>query len=130
MEFWQNASITTPANVKHNKPDLLIWCRDPKTCKIVEFTCPADVNVTKKIKEKEDNYGPLIRMLQVKNPEYRFSFIPAVVDAKEVIPRVLISNIKKFGFDKSEATKMVKRIQQKSIIGYVKTCKTLINFKT
>ena len=93
MEFWQNASITTPVNVKHNKPDLLIWCRDPKTCKIVEFTCPADVNVTKKIKEKEDNYGPLIRMLQVKNPEYRFSFIPVIAGAMEAVPINLKSNI-------------------------------------
>ena len=48
---------------KKKVPDLLIWCHDTKTCKIVEFSCPADVNVTKKIQEKEDNYGPLIRML-------------------------------------------------------------------
>ena len=57
MEFWWNLSITTLAKVRHNKPDLLIWCRDTKTCKIVEFSCPADVNVTKKIQEKEDNYA-------------------------------------------------------------------------
>ena len=58
MEFWWNVSITTPAKVKHNKPDLVIWCCDTKTCKIVEFSCPVDVDVTKKIQEKEDNYVP------------------------------------------------------------------------
>ena len=60
MEFWWNISITMRAKFKHNKPDLLIWCHDTKTCKIVEFSCPADVNVTKKMQEKEENYGPLI----------------------------------------------------------------------
>ena len=68
MEFWWNVSITTPAEVKHNKSDLPIWCRNTKTFKKVEFSCPADVSVTKKIKEKEDNYGPLIRKLQVTYP--------------------------------------------------------------
>ena len=56
MEFWWNVAIVAPAKVKHNKPNLLIWCHDTKTCKIVEFSCPADVNVIKKIQEKEDNY--------------------------------------------------------------------------
>ena len=61
MECWWNVAITTPAKVKHNKLDLLIWCRDTKTCKIIDFSYPACVNVTKKIQEKEHNYGPLIR---------------------------------------------------------------------
>ena len=109
MEFWWKVSITTPSKVKHNKSDLLIWCRDTKTCKIL-----VDVNVTKKIQEKESNYGPLIRMLQVIYPEYRFSFIPVIVGAMGAIPIDLKSNIKKLGFDENEAAKMMKMIQQKS----------------
>ena len=112
MEFWWNVSITTLAKVKHNKPDLLIWCRDTKTCKIVEFSCPADVNVTKKIQEKEDNYAPPICMLQVTYPEYRFSFIPVILGAMGAIPIDLKSNTKKLGFDENEAAKLMKMIQQ------------------
>ena len=130
MEFWWNVSITTPAKVKHNKPDLLIWCRDTKIYRIVEFSCPADVNVTEKIQEKEGNYGPLIRMLQVTYPEYRFSFIPVIVGTIAAIPIDIKSNIKKLGFDENEAAKLMKMIQQKRIIGSVKICKTFINFKT
>ena len=96
MEFWWKVSITTPAKVKHNKPDLLIWCRDTKTCKLL-----VDVNVTKEMQEKESNYGPLIRMLQVTYPEYRFSFIPLIVGAMGAIPIDLKSNIKKLGFDEN-----------------------------
>ena len=97
---------------------------------MVEFSCPADVNVTKKIQEQEDNYGPVIYMLQVTYPEYRFLFILVTVGAMGAMPIDLKSNIKKLGFDENEAVKMMKMIQQKSIIGSVKICKTVINFKT
>ena len=103
MEFWWNVSITTPAEVKHNKSDLPIWCRN--TCKKVEFSCPADVSVTKKIKEKEDNYGPLIRKLQVTYPGYRFSFFPVIIGAMEAITIDLKLNIKKLKFYENEAAK-------------------------
>ena len=53
MEFWWSASISTLAMVKNSNLDLLIWCRDTKTCKIIEFSCPADVNMTKKMQEKK-----------------------------------------------------------------------------
>ena len=95
-----------------------------------EFSCPADVNMIKKMQEKEDNYGPLIRMLQETYPEYRFLFIPVIVGAMGAMPIDLKQNIKKLGFDENEAAKMMKMIQQKSIIGSVKICKTVINFKT
>ena len=32
---------------------------------LLKFSCPHDVNVSKKAKEKEDNYGPLARALQL-----------------------------------------------------------------
>ena len=95
MEFWWSVSITMSVKVKHNKPDLLIWWHDTKICKIVEFSCPADKNVTKKIQEKEDNYGLLIHMLQVTYTEYKFSFIPVIVGAMGTILIDLKSNIKK-----------------------------------
>ena len=60
-----------------------------KTCKIVEFINPADVNKTKKTQEKEDNYGPLIYMLQVIYLEYRFSLISVIVGAMGTIPLLL-----------------------------------------
>ena len=69
-------------------------------------------------------------MLQVTYPENRFSFIPVTVGAMGAIPIDLKSNIKKLRFDENEAAKMMKMIQQKSIIESVKICKTFINLKT
>ena len=60
-----------------------------KTCNIVEFSNPADKNETKKTQEKEDNYGPLIYMLQVIYPEYKFPFISVIVDTMGAITLLL-----------------------------------------
>ena len=86
--------------------------------------------MTKKIQEKEDNYEPLIHMLEVTYHVYRFSFIPVIVGAMGAIPIDLKLNIKKLRFDENEAAIMMKMIQQKSIIRSIKICKTFINFKT
>ena len=67
-------------------------------------------------------------MLQVTYLEYRFSFISVIVGVRGTMPIDLRSNIKKFGFD--DNAKAMKMIQQRSIIGNVKICKTFITFKT
>ena len=41
--------------------------------------------MTKKIQEKEDNYGHIICMLQVTYREYKFLFIPVIVGAMGAI---------------------------------------------
>ena len=51
-EYWWNAAVKTAAKVKHNKPDIIQWDNEQKTCKIVQVSCPADVNVMSKINKK------------------------------------------------------------------------------
>ena len=128
-EYWWNVSIKTPAQVRHNTPDLLIWNLPEKYCNVIEINCPPDVNVTKKTQEKKDNYGPLMRMLQLVYPDYTFTFIPVIIAALDTIPKDLATNIKKLGFADKETKQIVQRIQQKSIIGTMKICKTFLNFK-
>ena len=62
-------------------------------------------------------------------PDYTFTFIPVITGALGAIPKDLTTNIKKLGFTENEAKQIVQRIQQKSIIGTVKICKTFLNFK-
>ena len=71
-EFWWNLSVKTATRVKHNKPDTVAWDRAGKICKIIEISCPADVNITKNFEENLNNYGPLIRDLQIMYPHYKF----------------------------------------------------------
>ena len=75
-EYWWNVAIKTTVKVRHNRPDLVIWEIENKACHIIEFSCPADVNVTKKAVEKLENYGPLKWILQLTHSNYKFSFVP------------------------------------------------------
>ena len=63
-EFWWNLFIKTATKLKHSKPDTVAWDRAEKICKITERSCPADVNITKKVLEKLKNY---VSSLQISN---------------------------------------------------------------
>ena len=75
------------------------------------------------------NYGPLLRAMQLTYHEYKFMFILIIVGALSTIPKELLENIKKLGFNDIKASKLLRFIQQKSIIVSLKTSKTFLNFK-
>ena len=62
-------------------------------CKIIEISCPADDNITKKVEEKLNNYGPLVRNLQIMYPHYKIRMIPIVrwVMFSNVYDRIFIN---------------------------------------
>ena len=128
-EYWWNVSVKTPAGVPHNKPDLIMWNCSTKNCYVIEFSCPNDMNVSKKVQEKEDHYGPLIRAMNIMYPDYKFVFVPIVVGALGTVPKELFGNIELLGFSENESKQMIRFLQQKSIIGTVKITKTFLSFK-
>ena len=128
-EYWWNFAIKTAVKVRRNPPDLVIWDIENKNCRIIEFSCPADVNVTRKAPEKLENYGLLIRILQLTHPNYKFLFVPIIIGALGTVPKDLYENIRQLEFNKKESNDIIKAIQQRAIIGTVKICKTFMNFK-
>ena len=78
IEYWWNLSINADIKIKNNKPDLIIWNSEVKTCQVVEFSRPADINVSKKVSEKENIYGPLIRSMQLLYPDINLSSFPSL----------------------------------------------------
>ena len=79
----------TATKIPHKKPDLVIWDKENKMCSIVEFSCPADINITQKVNDKINVYGLLIRNLQIMYPKYKFNMIPIIVGALGYIPKCL-----------------------------------------
>ena len=63
--------------VKHL--DLIIWNHEKVVCTVVDFSCPLDSNITKKVSGKKNNYGSLIRNMQIMYPNYKFEMILVVV---------------------------------------------------
>ena len=71
---------------------MLIWNHNEKLCSIIKFNCPAVINIPRKINEKMNTYGLLLRNLQILYPEYKFEMIPVVVGALGYVPECLTLN--------------------------------------
>ena len=56
-----------PLHLKQNiiSQILLLGIGQEKCVKFIEISCSADVNITKKVEENLNSYGPLIRNLQI-----------------------------------------------------------------
>ena len=128
LEYWWNISIKTATKIPHNKPGLILWDRDEKICQIIEFSCPADINVSSKIEEKVATYGPLVRNLQIMYKDYRFKMLPVVVGALGTIPNATKESLKEMKFSKIEINKLLRKLQNNSVRGTVKICKTFMKF--
>ena len=127
-EYWWNVSVETATKIKHNKPDLIVWNRHTKICYIIEFSCPADINVSKKVEEKITTYGPLVRNLQIMYQEYKFKMLPIIVGALGTIPKSTKISLKELNFSTKETNTLVRKLQAYSIKGTVQICKTFLRF--
>ena len=109
-EYWWNVAIKTAVEIRHNRLDLVIWDVDNKNWHIIEFSCPVDVNVTKKAAEKLENNGALIRTLQLTHPNYKFSFVPIIIGPIGTVPKDLYENIRQLEFNKKNSNDLIKAI--------------------
>ena len=128
-ELWWNVAVKTSSKVPHNRADMIVWDMTKKLCYIIEFSCPADINIVNKVSEKENIYGPLIRNMQMMYENYSFMFIPIIVGAIGHVPKCIFTNIENLGFTKNKTRKLVKKLQVLSVTGTVKICKTFMSFK-
>ena len=127
-EYWWNIPIKTSAKCKHNRPDIVVWDRKEKLCTVIEVSCPADVNISFKISEKENIYGQLLRNLQLLYPDYKFTFIPIIIGALGYVSKCLSGNLEKLGFSGKESDQLTRTLQIQSVSGTVKICKTFLKF--
>ena len=91
MEF----PIHTDRTIQANKPDIITMKDNKeKTCKLIDFTFPIDINISAKEFEKLSKYKDLHieveRIWQLKT-----SIIPAVVGALELVKKGTAKNIEK-----------------------------------
>ena len=128
MEYWWNIPIKTATKTPHNKSDLVIWNYEKFICTVVDFSCPLDSNITKKVAEKKNSYGLLIRNMQIMYPNYKFEMIPVVIGCLGYVQNDLKTYMKQLGFDDKEIPFLVRRLQIASISGTGNICKAFFDF--
>ena len=128
MEYLWNITIKTATKIPHNKPDLIIWNHEKVVCTVFYFSWLLDSNITKKVAEKKNNYGLLIRNMQIMYPNCKFEMIPVVIGYLSYVKNDLKMYMKQLGFDGKEIPFLVRRLQIASIYYTVNICKAFFNF--
>ena len=86
-EYWWNIPIQTAIKVPHDKPNIVIWDQEKKIRTNVEVSCPADVNTSRKIDEKLNNYAPLVKNMQIMYGYYKFVVVPIIIGFLAYVPK-------------------------------------------
>ena len=87
------------------------------------------MNITKKAKEKLDNYAALLRNLQMLYQGYKFEMVPIIVGALGYVPKELKTNLEKLNFNEKEVKSITRKLQTISVSGTVKIMKTFMGLK-
>ena len=102
-EYQWNVSVKTATVVPHNKPDLMTWNQEAKIDSIIEFSCPLDIKINKKVNKTLETYGPLVCNLQIMYPGHKAEVAPIVIGTMRYVPKCLINYLKMIGFNKNES---------------------------
>ena len=53
---------------------------EEKICTIVKLSCPTDLNISRNIDEKLNNYAPLVRNMQIMYSDYNLLLSPLLLE--------------------------------------------------
>ena len=128
-DIWWDEKIKVPNAVKHNKPDIILWDKKQKLCKIIDISAPLDINIEKKYQEKINNYIHLVSELERTYREYRFEIIPVIIGALGTINNKLTRSLEQLDVEKENINRTIKKMQQRCLIGSLKIVRTFMNIK-
>ena len=52
VEVWWDKKVAVQPPVEHNRPDIILWDLEKKTCTIIDICVPMDVNVARRIERE------------------------------------------------------------------------------
>ena len=122
-EIWWDHAISTATKIPHNRPDVVIWNKENKTCQVIDICFPLDTNVQLRHGTKRDNYVPLIDQLRRIYPGYTYRIIPIIIGALGTIPRQLSDNLKEIGLSAEACKRFTEQGQKLALLGTLKITK-------
>ena len=81
----------------------MTWNQEAKIDSIIEFSCPLDIKINKKVNKTLETCGPLVCNLQIMYPEHKAEVAPIVIGTMRYVPKCLINYLKMIGFNKNES---------------------------
>ena len=107
---------------------MTVWEITKKLCYIIEFSCPANINIVNKV--SEENILWIINQKHANDvSKLEANVIPIIVGALGHVPECLFTNIQNLDFTKNETKKLAKKLQVLSVTRIVKICKKFMSFE-
>ena len=129
IEIWWDKHITTVPKTKNNKPDIVVWDKNEKTCFVIDVCVPLDENVHVQEKRKIDIYTPLVVNLSRLYPDYSYNIIPIVLGATGLITDSLTTYLTTLLVNEKRVRHVVMKLQRKALIGSMKILKSALKKK-
>ena len=71
--------------LKRKKPDIVYWKKNDNTCFIIDTAVGLDLNITKNVNLKHNNYMQLSSKLKQLYPNFSFEIVPIVLGAARLV---------------------------------------------
>ena len=123
VEIWWDLKIAATSKVPHNRPDMVVWNNQTKSCQVIDVCIPLDTNVELRHGTKRDNYMPLVDSLRRVYPGYRFQVVPVIIGALGTIPTKLKTNLKMIGLTSEAINRFIEHGQKLALLGTLKITK-------
>ena len=127
-EIWWDTSIETTPKTRHNKPDIILWRKEEKECKIIDICIPLEENVKSNEKLKKDRYVQLSIGLKRLYPVYTFSMIPIVLGLTGLITNSLQTYLSEL-FNQNKVKSIIPKLQQKALLGSMRVIKSAMTLR-
>ena len=117
---------TLPRKIPHTRPDIVVWDKVSLTCTIIDISVPLDLNISSKIKDKQNNYMLLMGELQMLYPTFKYKIVPVVIGAFGTVTTQLKQHLQSLGFGAPKCEEITRSIQKRALMGSMKICKTIL----
>ena len=114
-------NIYTDHVIQHRRPDIVVFDKKERKCKIVDIACPGDGRVEMKEKEKIENYAELKREVKKIWNCREVKVVPVVVGALGVISRNLKGYLKDLGLRCN-----IELLQKAALLGTAKVLRKVL----
>ncbi|XP_045474957.1 uncharacterized protein LOC123680883 [Harmonia axyridis] len=109
--YWDHP-FATDRSIAHNRPDIVIFEKDPKKVTILDITIPADDNADKAHTEKIVKYHDLAFELKEINHLTSTTILPLIITTNGLVEKHLAENTERLGLDE----KLIEKAQKEVIL--------------
>ena len=114
--YW-NYALPTARLLRANKPDITLLDLRTKEIFVIEFSCPAEININNKEIEKRDKYRDLIFELEKLYPGYKVKLVVLIIGSLGGMKPNFVKELETVPVCRTQSVMLSCRMQKAAILG-------------